>query len=383
MTSGRTLRVAVVGAGIAGLACALGAAQAGAVVDVFDAAPAPVRIAAHLVVVPNLLRDLVGLGLGDACTRTGFPYRSAVVLDGLARPQFEISAERMAGPRYPANIGLTHAGLVDLLHDAATQAAVRWHWHSAVQAHDLRWSGDRVGFADGRIPAPDLMVLATGTDDPLRAALLGQPAECLSLPQAWWYALVARPLALERTTLVMGPQGRKLLLVPTGANTAGLALSGRTAPGQADGVAAGVDVLQRGLAEFSPEVRALLPSPGAALAAGTPVFRRPARALLLPAPWHRGNLVCAGECALTLPPQFAQSAAAAIEHAVVLKDLLAHAGRQPGSALAAAYTDRRWPRARRLHAVTTQAARWDAQPGAETDIAALAQQLAQTVAHPA
>jgi 2-polyprenyl-6-methoxyphenol hydroxylase-like FAD-dependent oxidoreductase len=187
--------------------------------------------------------------------------------------------------------------------------------------------------------------------------------------------------------MVMGPQGRKLLLVPTGPNTSGMAISGRTGPGEVDATTAGIGVMRQGLAAFSPEVRALAPALAPSLtsapAADTTVFMRPVRASLLDAPWHRGNLLCAGECAVALPPQFGQSAAVAVEHAVVLKDLLAHAGSEPCSALAAAYSTRRCGRASRMYEVTTQAARWDMKPGAETDMAALAQQLAHTVGSPA
>ena len=67
--------VKVVGGGLAGLACALAAARAGADVDLHEARSGPIGLQAHVDVVPNMLRELVRLGVGDACVRTGFPYR--------------------------------------------------------------------------------------------------------------------------------------------------------------------------------------------------------------------------------------------------------------------------------------------------------------------
>lgn len=62
------LRVSVIGGWFAGLACAIGAARAGAI-QVFDHGAADVRCEAHVEVVPNMLPDLVRLGVGDLCVR--------------------------------------------------------------------------------------------------------------------------------------------------------------------------------------------------------------------------------------------------------------------------------------------------------------------------
>ncbi|MBL8303508.1 MAG: NAD(P)-binding protein, partial [Ideonella sp.] len=60
-------RVGIVGAGLGGLAAALAAVRAGAQVDVFEALAEPPALPVPIDVVPNLLRDLATLGLGEAC----------------------------------------------------------------------------------------------------------------------------------------------------------------------------------------------------------------------------------------------------------------------------------------------------------------------------
>src|SRR4051794_9690776 len=85
MAVARKRAVAVIGGGLAGLACALAAARAGAEVDLFEARPVLDGLPAHVDVVPSMMRDLAQLGVGDACVRAGFAYRrtSAIGQHGL------------------------------------------------------------------------------------------------------------------------------------------------------------------------------------------------------------------------------------------------------------------------------------------------------------
>jgi flavin-dependent dehydrogenase len=55
----RLQRVCVIGAGLAGLACALAASRRGLQVQVLDERGMPADLDAHVEVVPNMLRDLV------------------------------------------------------------------------------------------------------------------------------------------------------------------------------------------------------------------------------------------------------------------------------------------------------------------------------------
>jgi 2-polyprenyl-6-methoxyphenol hydroxylase-like FAD-dependent oxidoreductase len=82
-----------------------------------------------------------------------------------------------------------------------------------------------------------------------------------------------------------------------------------------------------------------------------------------------------------LPPHFGQAAAQCIEDAVVLGALLRE--RLDRDALLERFMSRRGERARQVHALVTQAARWDLQPEASTDLPALAERLAPLIARPA
>ena len=69
MTARRLQRIGVVGAGMAGLACALAAARSGRQVTLLEAAPQPPQLPGSVDVLPAMLRDLVGLVLPLTQTR--------------------------------------------------------------------------------------------------------------------------------------------------------------------------------------------------------------------------------------------------------------------------------------------------------------------------
>ncbi|MBP6900135.1 MAG: hypothetical protein KBC73_08610 [Burkholderiaceae bacterium] len=349
----RVRHIAIVGAGLAGLAAAVAATAAGLRVEVHEAAAAPVEPQAHLDVVPNLLRDLVGLGLGPACVRHGFPYQGMAMVDGQGRALFEIAMPGLAGPGWPSSLGMVYGDLLRLLRQTAQDQGAQLLWGRPVAR-------------PGALPASDLTLIACGAPGLARAGLSLTP-----LPQQWCHALLPRPRALERSTWVVGQRGAKALLVPVSLQQAGIALM---QPVQAPSTPAALRAVLEGQGP-------LLQSLAAHWHDDVPTLARPVRSGLLQGDWHEGATLRIGHSAHVLPPHFGQAAAQVVEDAVVLGDLLRQ--RPEREALLQAFNQRRGPRARQLHALTNQAALWDLQPEAATDLPALAERLAPLVAQPA
>lgn len=363
------LRVAIVGAGLAGLSAAVAATAAGAQVDVFES---DARLAAppvHLDVVPGLMRDLVTLGVGERCVRLGFPYRGMAVVDPAGRPRFEIPTPPLAGARWPAALGIGYATLLQVLHDQAAAQGARWHWGTPVAGVETLAGGCRVVTRDGAAWHGDLALLAGARQVDGIALPLATPPQ--RLPQHWDHVLLPRPRGLDRSTWVVGPGRHKALLVPIDATRAGIAV---LRDPQADRSAA---ALRAQLAAQGP----LLAAAAVHLAADAVVVARPVHSGLLSGPWHQGAVLRIGSSAHLLPPHFGQAAAQTAEDATVLRDLLA-AG-LPREALLQQFMQRRGTRAQQVHAVAAQAAQWDLHPEPATDLPALAHRLAPIVAQAA
>ncbi|TMG99922.1 MAG: hypothetical protein E6H79_17880 [Betaproteobacteria bacterium] len=360
--------VGIIGAGLAGLSAALAASLAGARVDVFEAAPLGNTPGAHIEVVPNLLRDLVTLEVGAACVRSGFPYQGFAVLDGDGRQHFEIPTPRLAGERHPAALGMVYGDLLGLLRDAALSHGAPLHHGVPVR---VACDDGAIWAADGSQHRFDLAVIATGATLPPMAGRAARTMTIESLPQQWCHALLPRPAWLNSAAWVIGFNGSKAMLVPVDARRAGVAVL------QASSKAATPAALRETLAGQGP----LLMKLAAHWSDDTPALVRPVQSGVLHGAWHEQGVLRIGHSAHVLPPHFGQAAAQCVEDAVVLGGLLRE--RLDRDTLLGHFMSRRGERARRVHALVTQAARWDMRPEAHTDLRALAERLAPLVAQPA
>lgn len=363
-------RVIVVGAGIAGLTCALACARGGASVEVVEARDAGGATPAHLDIVPNLLRDLARLGVAQECVRRGFAYNGLAVVDEDGNPGFEIPTPRLASGHLPCAAGIAYDELLDVLRGSAGLAGAVIRTGQRAESVDAG-SGD-VTLTDGSRMQGDLVVLATGANSPLAGHVFG-PMWRGTSTQSWWHALLPRPPGLDKTTWMAGAPGHRLLLVPVDMARAGVAVVRTPCVATAtDGSAlrkllAGWGRLPRRLAEL--------------MQPDTPTAIRPSGTALLDPPWYRGAVVCVGACANALPPPFGQAAAQSVEDAIVLGDLVA--SRLDRASLLERYMARRGERARRVHVLLERASRWMTQPEPSTDLVALSRELGSIVAVPA
>lgn len=363
-------RVIVIGGGIAGLACALACAQAGVQVDVLESQSSAPVLPAHVDVVPNLLRDLARLGLAQSCVQRGFAYNGLSVVDEHGVEGFRLPMQLLAGPQLPPAVGIALADLLDLLEGAAVRSGVTLRRGCTASAIDAEHG--RVESDDGSAWVADLVVLAAGAQSPLATALLG-PVQAGAVSHAWWHALLPRPTWLDRSTWMAGSVGRRLLLVPIGVARAGVAVVGTAEPGgPADG---------EGLTGLLKSWGSLPRRLAAAIDPAAPTVVRRFTSGLRDAPWHRGAVLCVGASAHAIAPPFGQSAAQALEDAVVLGELVAAGLERPQ--LLQRFTQRRLERVRRLHDLTERAALWMVRPEPATDLLQLAGEINQLVANPA
>lgn len=367
-------RLCVIGAGLAGLACAVGAAARGVQVRVLESEPRLSVPPAYVDVVPNMLRDLVELGLGDECVRAGFAYRATEFVDRQGRQLYEVPCERLAGARYPAALGLGHAELLSVLESAALSRGATVSRGAGVQGVEPQGDHARVLLADGEVVEADLVILAAGGGSPLRTALFPQAQPLTDLGQTWWYTRIRRPVGLDRPLVAFGAPGQRVVLMPVRHDMAGLAL---VEPPSASLPSRPALHLRSSLAAFAPRVREV----ASQLGEDSPVARRPARIGLLSPLSSHGCVIAVGECAHAMPPHLGQSAAQAVEDATVLKALLADSidGRQ----VLDGFQRRRGERVRQIQELTATAAQWDIEPSPKTDLSELRSRLSRTVAQPA
>lgn len=379
-TAAAVQHACVVGGGLAGLACSIAVASRGVRVDLFDQAHALPTAPAFVEIVPNMLRDLVPLGVADDCVRAGFAYQGLDVIDRQGRLRLEIPTPPLAGMRYPAALGIEHDALLRILDRRAQACGVQMHRGAEVAGMEPRGEAAALRLVSGAEVPTELVILAAGAGSQLRTDLFPHAVDLPDLTdiaQVWWYALVRRPLALQRATVFVGSAGHKVMVVPVRGDLAGIALIEPAR--RCDSVSATLPAahVRTALLQFPGLVQELARQ----LHDDTPVARRPVYSAFLPEPWHHGQVIVVGNAAHSMPPHFGQAGAQALEDASVLADLLVRA--RDAFEVAQSFTARRYLRARQIHEIAATAARWDLEPESATDLAELSERLSRLVAEPA
>lgn len=318
----RRAEVAVVGAGIAGLAAALALARAGREVLVIERAETLGEVGAGLQMSPNAVRALDFLGVGEAVREAG--SRPAEVLLRLHRggeiafrmPLGE-TVERRFGAPY---LHLHRADLHGILLAAARVAGVEILLGEPVAGLERpgKWDGETARLRTDRheIEA-DLLLGADGVRSILRAEVAGESAPRFSGNVAWRGLAPAEglPEAVSgpRATVWMG-LGKHLVVYPLrrGKSLNFVAVESRNAWTEENWSKPGDPrALREKFAGFAEPVQALLSRVSETYLWG--LFSH------APLPrWSNGRTVLIGDAAHPTTPFLAQGAAMALEDAASL-----------------------------------------------------------------
>jgi FAD-dependent urate hydroxylase len=322
-----TLRILVVGAGIAGLAAARGLRVAGFRPDVVEELSATTVPSAGIYLPGNATRALRQLGLDAPLRPLGALIFRQAFQDSMARPLFEMDVAALW-----AGIGESRAlPRADLQQVLLTGVGGEVRYDVGVRDLDIVDGAAKVEFSDGGIAEYDLVIGADGRRSTVRAkAGLGGPAEPTGQivyrsviaggpPLSDWTALLGRRSAF----VVMPMGGRRLYCV-----------ADETAPNAPNPP----DPLAR-MRELFGAFGGVVP---AILAAMEKVQVARTDEVVLDS-WSRGPVLLVGDAAHATAPTLAQGAAMAFEDAVVLGEVLKRTPEDVPAALRA-YELRRRPR---------------------------------------
>lgn len=325
--SNRT-RIAVIGAGLGGLAVTAALRTFGVDAQIYEQAAGFTRVGAGIHVAPNAVKALLGLGLSrEVLEEKAYmlpqsryrDYDSGKLIVEL--PYVGEALERNGAPYTMWHRADLHAALLDLVDDALI------HRSKSLIGIDTR--GDRVvaSFADGTSVTADAVVASDGLRSPTRDILFNIEAPHYTHRVA--YRSVIPREAIDEADLDphckwWGPDrhfvhyhikaGEELAFTTSVADPT-FATESWTATGD-------VEVLRDSFAEFHPHVQAIL-------RACESVNRWGIHARDPLAEWSDGAVVLMGDACHTMPPYMGQGAAMAMEDAIVLARCIAEVGGEP------------------------------------------------------
>ena len=292
--------ICIVGGGIGGLTAALGFAQRGFHVEVFEQAPALTEVGAGLQITPNGGRVLNALGLDDALDRVSITAQAVQPMDALsgrAVTRFDLS--QLDGPPYRF---MHRADLIAVLEKACRALGVTIHLGSAVDSADL---------------TADLVIGAEGIKSGTRAALNGD-ADPFFTGQVAWRAIVDAPNADPVAQIWMAPR-RHVVTYPLPGGRVNIVAVQERAQWANEGWNHRDDAanLRQVFRDVSPPLMSLLSKVETVYLWG--LFRHP-----VAQHWHKGRVAILGDAAHPTLPFLAQGANLAIEDAWVLAACCEH-----------------------------------------------------------
>jgi len=342
----------VVGAGIGGLAAAIGLKRAGCTVEVYERARELKAVGAGITIQPNAVLALRHLGVGEEIVRAGQVLKPTA---GLARADGTVLSQLDAaeGERLIAEVGAPIVGIHRAtLHDVMVAALGREHLrlgHTA-EGYELTDSSVKVRFHGGEVREAELVVGADGIRSACRRQLLGDGEPTYAGYFCW------RGISPTRGEL---PQGWGGEVWGAGRRFGGCTVDGgrlywfavaQGPPGGEDPKGSARAAVLKHFEDFVPMFRDVIAATPEEAIIRSDIADRPTVTK-----WGEGRLTLLGDAAHPMTPNLGQGACQAIEDALVLATGIAR-----GSDVAAALRAYEAERQRRANAVVEAARRFGA-----------------------
>ena len=314
--------IAIVGAGIGGLALALGLARAGRRLRIFEQAPQLREMGAGVSLSPNAVKGLRYLGVGERLealadeppTQVTRHYANGRVLVNFRRHH---TRQELGAPYLQAHRADLHDLLRERLGALQPDALVLDRELTAVSKDTA--GAHVLSFADGSRAGADLLVGADGLKSTVRREVFSEPEPEFSGFVAWRGLVTRDELGARQSrpgSMVFVAPGRMFVRYPVRhgklQNFVAFSRAGRwTAEGWSQ--TGHISTVRDIFADFHDDARVVLRAFSGARCHKWGLFsRRP-----LPR-WVRGRATVLGDAAHPMLPWLGQGAATAIEDAVIL-----------------------------------------------------------------
>ena len=369
-------KVLIVGGGISGLALSIGLRRAGIDVEIAEIKQQWSVYHVGIIAQSNLVRAMVGLGIADDCVAAGFPYQGLRFCDANGNVMNETPGVKLAGPNYPAFLGLTRPALHEVLFAASKKAGAPVHL--GVSVAELRQSESKVAvrFTDGSAREYDFVVGGDGVHSQLRTMLFGDHLQPRFTGEGVWRYNVPRPPEIDYGSIYATSEGPKAGLIPLTRETAYIFQIGPEPGNPRFPKNELADIMRERLKPFGGTIGEL----ARGITDPALVVYRPLESVLVPSPWYRGRVALIGDAAHSITPHLGQGAAQAVEDAVVLAEELQRNG--PLHDSLQSFMRRRFERCKFILEASLQIGEWEMHPDPKADVGSLMGRVAQTVVQP-
>ncbi|AEA68398.1 MULTISPECIES: FAD-dependent oxidoreductase [Pseudomonas] len=314
-------KVLIVGGGIGGLCAAIALRRKGIEVDLVELKTQWTVYGVGIIQQSNVVREMAKLGVLDGYLDAAYAFEDLTINTTAGEQLVRIPGQRLAGPEYPANVGISRLALHQVLSETTIALGASIRLGLSVETLEQVDAGVDVLFTDGSRGRYDLVVGADGLYSKMRGLLFGDQYPPRFTGQAVWRYNFPRAAGIDHLATFQGPAGNAGL-VPLGRDQMYLFMtSHEPANPRMDAATLATQMRQR-LSGFTGPIGELREQ----IIDSEQVIYKPLEVVFVSEPWYCGRVVLIGDAVHATTPHLGQGAGMAIEDAVVLGEELVAGG---------------------------------------------------------
>lgn len=310
-------KVLIVGGGIGGLCAAIALRRQAIEVDLVELKTQWTVYGVGIIQQSNVVREMAKLGVLDGYLDAAYAFEDLTINTTAGEQLARIPGQRLAGPEYPANVGISRLALHQVLSETTIALGASIRLGLSVQTLKQVDDGVDVLLTDGSRDCYDLVVGADGLYSQIRGLLFGEQYRPRFTGQSVWRYNFPRAAGIDHLATFQGPAGNAGL-VPLGRDQMYLFVtSHEPANPRMDAATLATQMRQR-LSGFTGLIGELREQ----ILDSDQVVYKPLEVVFVSEPWYRGRVVLIGDAVHATTPHLGHGAGMAIEDAVVLGEEL-------------------------------------------------------------
>jgi 2-polyprenyl-6-methoxyphenol hydroxylase-like FAD-dependent oxidoreductase len=314
-------KVLIVGGGIGGLCAAIALRRQGVAVDLVEIKTQWTVYGVGIIQQSNVVREMARLGVLDRYLDAAYAFDDVGIYDLQGNALARIPGQRLAGPDYPANVGISRLALHQVLSETAIELGTVVRLGLSVASFTEDAQALDVLFSDGSGGRYDLMVGADGVYSQIRGMLFGDTYMPRFTGQAVWRYNFGRHPSIDHLASYTGAQGNAGL-VPLADNLMYMFSTSH----EPDNPRFAREELASTMRERIAGIGGLIGELREQIVDDDQVVYKPMEVLFVDEPWFKGRVLLIGDAAHATTPHLGQGAGMAIEDALVLSEELAVEG---------------------------------------------------------
>lgn len=309
--------VLIVGGGIGGLCAAIALRRKGINVDLIELKSEWTVYGVGIIQQSNVVREMAKLGVLDGYLDAAYAFEDVAIYGPAGQQLARIPGQRLAGPEYPANVGISRLALHKVLSETALELGAHVRLGLSVETLDDQGEHVDVLFTDASRGRYDLVVGADGLFSKVRDLIFGDTYTPRFTGQSVWRYNFARDPQIDHLANYHSADGNAGL-VPLAGDLMYLFLTSHEPSNPWMDPATMAEQMRLRLQGFSGLIGELREQ----ITDSSQVVYKPMEVVFVDEPWYRGRVLLIGDAAHATTPHLGQGAGMAIEDAIVLSEEL-------------------------------------------------------------